>query len=162
MITCLRCGRLETAKIHDTMGRQGTGTAAVHAFVGDREAAILRYAAGQLGWSKKSGPGKQRSPSPEFAQWNDAIEAAKSAVKGLAEPIDEHALADYDKYWGEDATSEAAPEAPPDFTLTMETRGLAIHGEAFVVESALNVAAAWADLSEKLEALGIRVTRLDA
>lgn len=58
-------------------------------------------------------------------------------------------------------TSEAAPAAPPNFSLSMETRGIVICGEAFVVERALNVAAAWADLSEKLEALGIRVTRLD-
>lgn len=55
---------------------------------------------------------------------------------------------------------EGAPSGV--FTLSMQTRDIVVNGEAFVVESALNVAAAWADLSEKLEALGIRVTRLEA
>lgn len=99
---CVRCNRVRAAKIHDVVGRQGTGTAAVHAFVGEREAVILKYAAGQLGWSKKSRPHARR-PTAEMAQWNDAIETARAAVKELAAPIALSELEHYDKYWGADA-----------------------------------------------------------
>jgi hypothetical protein len=103
MSDCLRCRRPKTAKIHDTIGRQGTGTSAVHAFIGDREAAILQYAAGQLGWSEKSRPHGLR-PGPEMALWNDAIEAAKCVLFEMTQPINPQELADYDKYWGKDET----------------------------------------------------------
>lgn len=100
MNDCLRCRRPETAKIHDT-SRQGTGTSAVHAFVGDREAAVLQYAAAQLGWAGKSKAHAHHEP-PEFVIWNDAIEKARAVVTGLAAPLDPQELADYDKYWGDD------------------------------------------------------------
>lgn len=40
--------------------------------------------------------------------------------------------------------------------LSMETRGIVIHGEVFVAHGE-QMAAAWADLAAKLEALGIQV-----
>lgn len=93
---CRRCHRPETSNIHDIMGQQGTGTAAVHPFIGDREAAIILYAAVQLGWSKKSLAHAQ-FPSPAGTQWNAAIASASAAVAALIEPIDPQELADYNQ-----------------------------------------------------------------
>ena len=47
------------------------------------------------------------------------------------------------------------------FNIVMETRGIVIHGTATVVVGTLNISAAWATLTEKLEALGIRVKPLE-
>lgn len=66
-----------------------------------------------------------------------------------------------ERYADPPTTSHASPYAPPDFALSMETRGIMIQGEAFVQEGTPNIAAAWAKLSETLETLGIRVTRLN-
>jgi hypothetical protein len=99
---CVRCCRPKTAKIHNTFGRQGTGASAVHAFVGSREAAILEYAAGQLGWAEKSKAHAKHQP-PDFQIWNEAIEKARAVVRGLASAVDPQELLDYDKYWGADA-----------------------------------------------------------
>ncbi len=51
--------------------------------------------------------------------------------------------------------SHTQPVPEPNYLLVMQTRGIVIKGEVYVV-SGEHMAAAWADLAEKLHALGIR------
>lgn len=164
---CLRCGRVPDDLIHDHPNDHGwTGTSAMHPFIDEGRQRLLRIVASEVHMRGKS-RSKGRPPTDEMKRWNKAIASAKAAVEQMFAPIPPEVIAKHDHYFAKkiaertSLSSEAAPEAQPNFTLTMEKRALVIHGEVFV-NDAPSVQAAWADLSEKLEALGITVTRTEA
>lgn len=127
---CLRCGRVPDDLIHDHPNDHGwTGTDGMHPFVGEGEKQLLQRVAGELGWHHKTGSGKSRRPlTDDQKHWNAALDRVQAVIKSMFTPIDPAVLAANDKYFADKrqarSVSEAAPEAQPNFTLTMEKRAL--------------------------------------
>lgn len=108
---CLKCERPADDFIHDDPhGLGGTGTYAMHPFIGMKEKLLLQLARNNVYMRTRSRP-KGGKPTEAMEKWNEAIADAVTAIERMYGRIDSAELARHDQYWAKEYAARKAGAA---------------------------------------------------